>query len=70
MPGLRLTLPQARRLWQVDALECEAALEALVQEGFLGVTHDDVYVAFPVTSRIRLKPAKAGLLPETLRRGA
>lgn len=72
MPGMRLTLPQARRLWQVEVSECEAALDALVSEGFLALTVDDSYVAFPVTSRVRLKPARASLQPQPvrLRRGA
>ena len=70
MPGLRLTMPQARRLWQVDASDCEAALAALVEEGFLAVTLDDAYVALPTTARIRLKPLKASIEPSVLRRGA
>jgi hypothetical protein len=69
MPGMRLTLPQARRLWHVDVNECEAALDALVDEGFLALTLDDSYVACPVTSRVRLKPAKAALQPQRVRIG-
>ena len=70
MPGLRLTLAQAQRLWQVDRAECESALDALLQEGFLAVTTDDAYVALPITARIRLKPLKASIDPAPLRRGA
>jgi hypothetical protein len=70
MPGLRLTMPQAQRLWQVEQVDCESALDALVQEGFLGVTADDAYVALPTTARIRLKPLKASIEPAALRRGA
>jgi len=35
MPGLHLTLPQARRLWHVDEPACRAALEELVNTHFL-----------------------------------
>jgi hypothetical protein len=38
MPGLRLNLPQAQRLWALDALRCEAVLEALVEVGVLACT--------------------------------
>ena len=67
---MRLTLPQAQRLWQVSIADCESALDTLVQEGFLGVTEDDAYVALPITTRVRLKPLKAVLQPSPLRRRA
>ena len=70
MPGLRLTLPQAQRLWQVGRADCESALEALVEEGFLAVTTDDAYVALPITSRVRLKAVKSALTPVAMRRPA
>jgi hypothetical protein len=35
MPGLRLTLRQAMRLWHLDAETCEAALRLLVEHRFL-----------------------------------
>jgi hypothetical protein len=38
MPGLRLNLPQAQRLWGLDARHCEAALDALVERGVLACT--------------------------------
>jgi len=38
MPGLRLNLPQAQRLWALDPLRCEAVLEALVEGGVLACT--------------------------------
>jgi len=44
MPGLRLTLLQARRLWGLDVLTCSAALAALQTAGFLAVTRDGAYV--------------------------
>ena len=38
MPGLRLDLPQAQRLWGLDSTRCEAVLSALVDAGCLTVT--------------------------------
>lgn len=35
MPGLRLTLPGAMTLWQLDALVCDVALRVLIEEGLL-----------------------------------
>lgn len=35
MPGLELTLPQAGRLWNLDAHECQRIIDALVHTGFL-----------------------------------
>jgi hypothetical protein len=43
MPGLTLTLPQARRLWNLADEECAAVLEDLVAEGFLRRTRDGAY---------------------------
>jgi hypothetical protein len=45
MPGLRLTLAQACRLWQVDSTTCQPLLEQLVREGFLYQTTDGAYLA-------------------------
>ena len=44
MPGLHLTLPQAQRLWQLDAARCAALLEALVDVHFLKRTATGGYV--------------------------
>ena len=44
MPGLRLTAPQAQRLWGLDAEFCEAILGALVDAKFLLRTGDGVFV--------------------------
>jgi len=35
MPGLRLTVRQAQRLWNLDQVVCEALLAALVDVRFL-----------------------------------
>jgi hypothetical protein len=44
MPGLRLTGPQARRLWGLDAAACDALLEALVEAKFLFRTRDGAFM--------------------------
>ena len=38
MPGLRVTIPQAQRLWGFDRPLCEAVLNALVSARFLVVS--------------------------------
>jgi DNA-binding IclR family transcriptional regulator len=45
MPGLRLTLAQACRLWQVDVSTCEMLLDRLVRAGFLRKTDKGYYIA-------------------------
>jgi hypothetical protein len=44
MPGLRLTLPQAQRLWGLDRTACDALLGALVDAKFLFRTRDGAFV--------------------------
>jgi hypothetical protein len=44
MPGLRLTLQQARRLLNLDLLTCSAALAVLEAAGFLATTRDGAFV--------------------------
>jgi len=57
MPGLRLTTPQARRLWGLDAASCEALLRALVDAKFLFQTRDGAFMrvdaAAPMKATIR-----------------
>ena len=43
MPGLCLTLPQACRLWQIEAGATAAILDGLVAEGFLRRTARDAF---------------------------
>jgi hypothetical protein len=43
MPGLRLTLQQAQRLWGVERTACEMMLAALVEAKFLCVRPDGSY---------------------------
>ena len=40
MPGLRLTVPQAARLWGLDADSCSRIFDALVGASFLRWTAD------------------------------
>jgi hypothetical protein len=47
MPGLRLTVSQACRLWHVDVPACEMLFEQLVREGFLYRTEKSAYTAQP-----------------------
>ena len=57
MPGLRLTEPQARRLWGLDAASCDALLGALVDAKFLFKTRDGAFMrvecAMPVKATLR-----------------
>jgi hypothetical protein len=53
MPGLRVTLAQACRLWQIDISTCEMLLDHLVREGFLCKTDSGFYIA-AATARKRI----------------
>jgi hypothetical protein len=44
MPGLRLTGPQARRLWGLEAAACDALLSVLVEAKFLFKTRDGAFM--------------------------
>jgi hypothetical protein len=44
MPGLKLTAPQARRLWGLDAPVCDSLLHELVDMGFLRRNADGSFV--------------------------
>ena len=58
MPGLRLTEPQARRLWGLDAASCDALLDALVEAKFLFKTRDGAFMRVDQSL-----PLKAALKP-------
>ena len=47
MPGLRLTVGQASRFWQLEPSVCEAALRMLVQREVLYRTLDGYYIGHP-----------------------
>lgn len=57
MPGLRLTEPQARRLWALEPSLCAAVLAELVDDGFLHRTRDGAFVRGDAH---RPHPLKAG----------
>lgn len=44
MPGLRLTLPQAQRLWGLDQPKCEEVLRKLTHSNVLARTSDGAFV--------------------------
>ena len=44
MPGLRLSEPQARRMWGLNAEQCAALLGALVDAKFLVRTRDGAFM--------------------------
>ena len=44
MPGLKLTLSQAVRLWGVDERTCEAVIDRLTESKFLARTRDGAIV--------------------------
>lgn len=62
LPGLRLTPPQARRLWGLDEQQCAELLNRLVDAGFLDATADGRYArrgeAFPGLPRPRAAKAE------------
>jgi hypothetical protein len=43
MPGLRLRLDQAQRLWNLDRASCETVLRYLVDANFLRRDAEDAY---------------------------
>ena len=50
MPGLKLTVWQAQRLWGVDQRTCEAVIEELTEARFLARTRDGAVVLRASTS--------------------
>jgi hypothetical protein len=56
MPGLRLTEPQARRLWGLDEAMCVALLHALVDAKFLFRTNSGAFMRIE-----QAMPARASL---------
>jgi hypothetical protein len=43
MPGLRLRIDQAQRLWNLDRASCEMLLSSLVEANFLKRYSDEAY---------------------------
>jgi hypothetical protein len=44
MPGLRLTVGQAARLWGMDRATCQAVIDALIGSSFLRLTTAGVVI--------------------------
>ena len=63
MPGLRLTIKQAQRLWGLDEATCTQSLEFLTQAGFLARRGHDTYVRLTdgAAPAPNLRMAKASL---------
>lgn len=59
MPGLRLTLAQAQRLWGLDARSCRQLLDALVEAKFLDTSDHGLYRR--INGGGGVEPAAAGL---------
>lgn len=57
MPGLRLTLPQAQRLWDLEPTACADLLAHLVEMKFLARISDGLYGRSP--SALALLRAKS-----------
>ncbi len=53
MPGLRLTEPQARRLWALEPSLCSAVLTELVDNGFLWRTREGAFVRVDIASPLK-----------------
>jgi hypothetical protein len=58
MPGLKLTVAQAQRLWGLDRSTCEWVIEKLTEAGFLVRIQGDAVIArgemtTPVSSNMR-----------------
>ncbi len=56
MPGLRLTRPQAGRLWGLDDVACSALLASLVDSQFLFQTRDGAFMRIEL-DQTRARPA-------------
>jgi hypothetical protein len=56
MPGLRLTVAQACRLWGLDVASCNALLGELIDANFLFRTRDGAFMRVEYAA-----PAKAAL---------
>ena len=52
MPGLRLTEPQARRLWGLDQASCTMLLDQLVKVRFLERTRDGAFLRSDSARRV------------------
>ena len=68
MPGLKLTLPQAQRLWRLRERECEELLGALIDAKFLCRRSDGQFALSELGDRDRhRRMAKTQLDPRAYR---
>jgi hypothetical protein len=51
---LRLTTPQARRLWGLDAAACDALLGALIESKFLFRTRDGAFMRMESATPVKV----------------
>ena len=63
MPGLRLSEPQARRLWGLDAEQCAALLRDLVDAKFLFKTRDGAFMRAEHTTMARAALRSSARVP-------
>ena len=52
MPGLKLTIQQACRLWGLDEVMCQAAVDELILAGFLFQAPSRAFIAVPSALRM------------------
>jgi hypothetical protein len=57
LPGLRLTLAQAQRLWSLDRRTCESLLASLVERSVLLRTPEGIYVRADPSPAGRVAPS-------------
>ena len=66
MPGLRLTFPQACRLWHLDPAACRSVLHTLLEERFLRQAADGAFVALPTPRVAGWTPLNAAPRPRAV----
>lgn len=63
MPGLKLTLQQACRLWNTNESTCRDLLAELVREGFLFHAPSGAFIAAPSAGRMMKAASVADVRP-------
>jgi hypothetical protein len=61
MPGLRLTAPQARKLWGLDREVCDTVLQSLIDVKFLQQTRDGAFIRLEGARPTRLSGAMSAV---------